>query len=141
MHCRQQRNRLLSHGPTCADPDSFCQRGSNYSVFFSLFLMMSRDGIRILLYAGRHRPASETPFEWRQMAFCWRADTAGQSLNARMITVIFQGVRIRIAEKPYIFVIFRWRGGRLYPWMYCGRESFGVRPFLLFFIVEKRHRV
>ena len=44
------------------------------------------------------------------MAFRWRADAAGQSLNARMITMIFQGIRTRIAEKPYIFVIFRGGG-------------------------------
>ena len=44
------------------------------------------------------------------MAFCWRADAAGPSLNARMITD-FQGIRTRIAEKPYIFVIFRGGGG------------------------------
>ena len=45
------------------------------------------------------------------MAFRWRADAAGPSLNARMITVIFQGIRTRIAEKPYIFVIFLGGGG------------------------------
>ena len=45
------------------------------------------------------------------MAFRWQADGAGPSLNARMITVIFQGTRTRIAEKPYIFVIFRGGGG------------------------------
>ena len=44
------------------------------------------------------------------MAFRWRADAAGPSLNAR-ITVIFQGIRTRIAEKPYIFVIYRGGGG------------------------------
>ena len=43
--------------------------------------------------------------------FCWRADAAGLSLNARMITVIFQEIRTRIAEKLYIFVIFRGGGG------------------------------
>ena len=45
------------------------------------------------------------------MAFRWRADAAGPSLNARMITVIFQGIWTRFAEKPYIFVIFRGGGG------------------------------
>ena len=45
------------------------------------------------------------------MAFRWRADAAGPLLNARMITVIFQGIWTRIAEKPYIFVIIRGRGG------------------------------
>ena len=45
------------------------------------------------------------------MAFRWRADAAGPSLNASMITVIFQGIRTRIAENPYIFVIFPGGGG------------------------------
>ena len=44
------------------------------------------------------------------MAFCWRADAAGPSLNARMITD-FSGDPDQIAEKPYIFVIFRGGGG------------------------------
>ena len=44
------------------------------------------------------------------MAFRWRADAAGPSLNARMITD-FHGSRTRIAEKSYIFVIFRGGGG------------------------------
>ena len=77
---------------------------------------------------GHHRSTSETPFEWRQMAFRWRA--ADPSLNARMITVNFQGIRTRIAEKPYIFVIFQ-RGGGLNPRMSYGGESFGVRPFFI----------
>ena len=63
------------------------------------------------------------------MAFRWRADAAGPSLNAKMITVIFQGIRTRIAEKPYIFVIFG--GGRLDPRMSYGGESFGVPPFFI----------
>ena len=82
---------------------------------------------------GHRWSASEKPFEWRQMAFRWRADAAGPSLNARMIAVIFQGIRTRIAEKPYIFVIFRGGGdgGRLDPRMSYGGESFGVRPFFI----------
>ena len=65
--------------------------------------MMTRGWIQILLKAGHRRSASETPFEWYQRAFRWRADAAGPSLNARMITVTFQGIRTR---KPYTFVIF-----------------------------------
>ena len=65
------------------------------------------------------------------MAFRWRADAAGPSLNARMITVIFQGIRTRIAEKPYIFVILRGGGGASDPLMSYGGESFGVRPFFI----------
>ena len=63
------------------------------------------------------------------MAFRWRADAAGPSLNARLITVIFQGILTRIAEKPYIFVIFRGGGGggRLDPRMSYGGVSYGVR--------------
>ena len=49
--------------------------------------------------------------------------------------MIFQGNWTRIAEKPYIFVIFRWGGGegggRLDPRMSDGGESFGVRPFFI----------
>ena len=44
--------------------------------------------------------------------------------------MIFQGIRTRIAEKTYIFVIFR-GGGRLDPRMSYGGESFEVRPFLI----------
>ena len=61
---------------------------------------MTRGWIQILLYVGHRWSASEKPFEWRQMAFRWRADAAGPSLNARMITVIFQGIQTRIADKP-----------------------------------------
>ena len=42
------------------------------------------------------------------MAFRWRADAAGPSLNDRMITVTFQGIRTR---KPYIFMNFFFFGG------------------------------
>ena len=69
------------------------------------------------------------------MAFRWRADAACPSLNARMIhvTVIFQGIRTRIAEKPYIFVIFflGGGGGGVDPRMSYGGESFDVRPFFI----------
>ena len=65
------------------------------------------------------------------MAFRWRADAVGPSLNARMVAVIFQGIRTRVAEKPYIFVIFQGGGGRLDPRMTYGGESFGLRPFLI----------
>ena len=72
---------------------------------------MTRGRIQILLKAGHRQYASETPFEWRQMAFRWRADAVGPSLNARMVAVIFQGIRTRVAEKPYIFAIFQGGGG------------------------------
>ena len=48
----------------------------------------------------------------------------------------FQGIRTRIAEKPYIFLIFQRGGGGggggvLNPRMSYGGESFGVRPFFI----------
>ena len=45
--------------------------------------------------------------------------------------MIFQGIWTRIAEKPYIFVIFRGGGGCLDPRMSYGGGSFGVRPFFI----------
>ena len=45
--------------------------------------------------------------------------------------MIFQGIRTRIAEKPYIFVIFKGGEGRLDLRMSYGGESFGVRPFFI----------
>ena len=65
------------------------------------------------------------------MAFRWRADAAGPSLNARMIIVIFQGIRTRLLRNPTFFVIFRGEGGCLDPRMSYGGESFGVRPFFI----------
>ena len=43
------------------------------------------------------------------MAFRWRADD-GQTLNAGLIAVIFQGIRTCIAKNPYILVIFQGGG-------------------------------
>ena len=46
-----------------------CQRGANFDnifFFFFFFFFMIRGGmIKIPLLAGHHRPASETPFQWR----------------------------------------------------------------------------
>ena len=65
------------------------------------------EGIRIPLKAGHHRPACETPFQWRfadvpMMAHieCWHGSF-----------VIIQGVGTSIAKKPYICVIFQGIGG------------------------------
>ena len=44
------------------------------------------------------------------MAFRWRADD-GPTLNAGLAAAIFQGIRICIAIKPYISVIFQGRSG------------------------------
>ena len=71
----------------------FCQSGSNSDVFF---LFMRGERIKIPLKMGHHRPAIE-------MAFRWRADD-GSTLNAGLI---LQGIRISIAKKSYIFVIFQ----------------------------------
>ena len=73
--------------------------------------MMTRGRIQILLKAGHRRSASETPFEWRQMAFRWRADAVGPSLNARMVTVTFQGIRTRVLRNPTFLLYFRGGGG------------------------------
>ena len=40
------------------------------------------------------------------MAFRWWA-YGGQTLNAGLVAVIFQGIRTCIAIKPYIFLIFQ----------------------------------
>ena len=47
------------HSLTCADPESFFQRGPTF------FLFLVDEGIQIPLKAGQHRPASETPYKWR----------------------------------------------------------------------------
>ena len=74
---------------------------------------MRGEGIQVPLYAGHHRPASETPFKWR-----------------------FAGVPMMdqhpsFARKPYMFVIFRGGGPDPLPpsgsthvhchcvWMFC----------------------
>ena len=110
MHCRQQRNRLPSILHVRIQT-VFVRWSPTITAFsFACFWMMTRGRIQILLKAGHRRSASETPFEWRQMAFRWRGDAVGPSLNARMVTVIFQGIRTIAAEKPYIFVIFQGGG-------------------------------
>ena len=80
----------------------FFQRESNFDNVFFL-----DEGIRIPLKAGHHRPASETPFQWRfadvpMMAHieCWHGSF-----------VIIQGIGTSIAKKPYICVIFQVGGG------------------------------
>ena len=109
MPCRQQRNRLLSVLHVRIQT-VFVRWDPTIAAFFlCLFL---NDDERLdpdTTISGpslvRQRNAM------RQMAFLLRADAAGPSLNARMTTVIFQGIRTRIAEKPYIFMIFRGGGG------------------------------
>ena len=64
------------------------------------------------------------------MAFRWRADAAGPSLNARMMAVTFRGSGPELLRNPTFFVIFP-GGGRLDPRMSYGGESFGVRPFFI----------
>ena len=117
MHCRQQRNRLLSVLHVWIQT-VFVRGGLTITAFsFACFRMMTRGRIQILLKTGHRQSSSEMAFEWHQMAFRWQADAAGPSLNARMLTVIFQGIRTRIAEllrSPSIFAIFvfgGWGGG------------------------------
>ena len=43
----------------CADPESIVRGGSNFDNDF--FLLMRGRRIQIPLYAGHHRPASQTP--------------------------------------------------------------------------------
>ena len=59
------------------------------------------------------------------MAFRWRADAAGPSLNSRIITVIFQGIRETL---HFCDISGGLEGGFLDPRMSYGGESFGVRP-------------
>ena len=77
----------------------FFQRGSNF------FLI--NEWIQIPLKSGHHRPASEKPLKWRFAGVpmmvnieCWLGSF-----------VIFQEIRTSIAQKLYIFVIFRGGGG------------------------------
>ena len=74
--------------------------------------------------------------------------------STRMVTVIFQGIRTRIAEKPYIFVIFWGRGGvcirgcsvaanllasvHFYCCSHCSRGSAFVPCLILLFLVDER---
>ena len=46
---------------TMRGSSKFCQMGS----YSDVFLVGEGRGIQILLKAGHHRPASETPFKWR----------------------------------------------------------------------------
>ena len=47
---------------SCADPESFFRGGR---LFFFFFVFLVDEGIKMSLKAGRRRPASETPFQWR----------------------------------------------------------------------------
>ena len=73
------------------------QRGFDFeNVFFLVDVW-----IRISLKSGQYRSASETPFKWR---------FAGGPIMPNIefwlgSFVIFQGIRISIAKKPFIFVI------------------------------------
>ena len=96
----------------------FCQSGSNtdnvFYYFFSFFIILVEgmergDGERIEmpLKVGHHWPASKTSLngvllagQYWPIIECWLGSF-----------VIFQGIRINIARKPYIFVIFH--GGRV----------------------------
>ena len=79
---------------------------------------------------GHRWSASKTPFEWREMAFRWRAAAAGPSLNARFITD-FSGDRDQNCWETLHFCDISGGGGRMDPRMSYGGESFGVHPFFL----------
>ena len=63
------------------------------------------------------------------MAYRWRADAAGPSLNARMITDFSGDPDQNCWENLHFCDISGRGGGRLDPRMSYGGESFGVRPF------------
>ena len=65
--------------------------------------------INIPQIAGHHRPASETPFEWR---------FTGVPMMAQLGSfVIFKGIQTRFAKKPYMFVIFKGGSETLSLWI------------------------
>ena len=76
---------------TCPDPESFVRGGP--------FLVAEGWEDQNTTISG---PSSACQRNAIYMEFRWRADD-GQTLNA----VMFQGIWIRIAKKPYIFVIFQ----------------------------------
>ena len=53
----------IHKGWTCADPESFFQRGPNFDRVFQSILV--DEWIQIPQKSGHHRPANETPFKWR----------------------------------------------------------------------------
>ena len=83
----------------CADPESFVRGGPNVMGFFSVFLV------------DKGRKDQNTTISWpsfaHQLAYrCWPNTECWLDSY-----VIFQGIRISIAKKRYIFVIFQVRGG------------------------------
>ena len=75
----------------------FCQRGSNFGAFFSLFCLVDE---------GREDPNTTIswPLSARQRDPCQRWPKVEYWLCS---FVIFQGIRTSIAKTRYIFVIFQ----------------------------------
>ena len=79
----------------------FCKRGPKFDIF------LVDEGI-LDQNTAIYGPSSTHQRNAIEMTFRWRADD-GPTLNAGLLGsfVIFQGIRTSIANKPYIFVIFR----------------------------------
>ena len=94
MRCRQQRNRLLSVLPVRIQT-VFVRGGPTITAFFLCLFLNDDERLEPDITISGPSSVCQQNVIW--MAFRWRAYVAGPSLNARMITVIFQGIRIRIA--------------------------------------------
>ena len=55
----------IRYNLVCADPETFVRGGTTLTTFCFFFMLMRGEMIQIPLKAGKHRPASETPFQWR----------------------------------------------------------------------------
>ena len=87
----------------------FFQRASNFEFFFFSFVLVD-EGIQVLIKAGHHWLASETPFKW-----CFAGVPKMAQYCMLAWHVIYQWIRTSIAKKPYIFVIFQGKVRTLYP--------------------------
>ena len=85
-----------------------CHRGSNFDNFCCCcFLDYEGTNDPNTTLSG---PSSTHQRNAISMAFRWRADV-GPTLSVGLVACLdFQGIRISIAKKPYIFVIFQGGG-------------------------------
>ena len=81
---------------------------TTFFFFFFFFFKLMRDGrIKTPLYAGHHRPASETPLNGDR----WRADD-GPTLNAGLVaSQFFRGSGPKLLRNPIFLRFFRGGGG------------------------------
>ena len=93
----------------------FYQRGSNTDVVFFLFFFCWWDGgwSKCHLKWAIIGPPLKSARQWK-----WRF--AGVPIMVHLVALWFKGIRINIARKPYIFVIFQ---GGPYP-----QSPFWIRP-------------